>query len=153
MAALTISLIIVSGPLLSLATLLEERRQAQHALRMRLRFEELLSRLSAALVRLPGDQISQAFDAWLGRIARVLGVDSLTVFAASHNPGGLQAVYSWTDPDAGGPLAAVPVDQERWARRSLSAHEPVVVSSGADDPDRPPAPSTLPGVEGALPSM
>ena len=40
----------------------------------------------------------------------------------------------------------MPVDQERWARRSLSAHEPVVVSSGADDPDRPPAPSTLPGV-------
>ena len=145
-SALTISLIIVSGTLLSLATLLEERRQAQHALRMRLRFEELLSRLSAALVRLPGDQISQAFDAWLGRIARVLGVDSLTVFAASHNPGGLQAVYSWTDPDAGGPLAAVPVDQERWARRSLSVHAPVVISSGADDPDRPPAPSTLPGV-------
>ena len=55
-------------------------------------------------------------------------------------------MYAWTDPDAGGPLAAVPVDQERWARRSLSAHEPVVVSSGADDPDRPPAPSTLPGV-------
>ena len=91
--ALTISLIIVSGTLLSLATLLEERRQAQHALRMRLRFEELLSRLSAALVRLPGDQISQAFDAWLGRIARVLGVDSLTVFTATHNPGGVQAVY------------------------------------------------------------
>ena len=144
-AALTLSLIVVSSTLLSLATLLEERRQAQHALRVRLRFEELLSRLSAALVRLPGDQIAQAFDAWLGRIARVLGVDSLTVF--SHNPGGLQAVYSWTDPEAGGPLAAVPVDQERWARRSLAAREPVIILSGSDDPDRGPASSPmLPGV-------
>src|SRR6185503_11089021 len=144
-AALTLSLIVVSSTLLSLATLLEERRQAQHALRVRLRFEELLSRLSAALVRLPGDQIAQAFDAWLGRIARVLGVDSLTVF--SHNPGGLQAVYSWTDPEAGGPLAAVPVDQERWARRSLAAREPVIILSGSDDPDRGPASTPmLPGV-------
>src|SRR4029079_17970955 len=103
--------------------------QAQNALRVRLRFEELLSRLSAALVRLPGDQIAQAFDAWLGGIARVLGVDSLTVF--SHNPGGLQAVYSWTDPDAGGPLAAVPVDQERWARRRLAPPQAGITLSAA----------------------
>jgi signal transduction histidine kinase/integral membrane sensor domain MASE1 len=140
--ALTISLIVVAVTLLSLATLIEERRQAQHALGIRLRFEELLSRLSAALVRLPSDQMTAAFEAWLGRIGRVLGIDALTVFEASHGASVLQAVYSWTDAHAGGPPAAGPTEHVTWARRSLKSGEPVVVSdtddSTSDGPEAPP---------------
>jgi C4-dicarboxylate-specific signal transduction histidine kinase/integral membrane sensor domain MASE1 len=126
--ALTISLIVVSTTLLCLATLIEERRQAQHALGFRLRFEELLSRLSSALVQLPSDQMTRAFEPWLGRIAGVLGIDSLTVFAAPHGVHLLQSVYTWTDPEAGGPLAISPIDHLTWARRSLLSREAVVVS-------------------------
>jgi signal transduction histidine kinase/integral membrane sensor domain MASE1 len=139
--ALTISLIVVAVTLLSLATLIEERRQAQHALGIRLRFEELLSRLSAALVRLPSDQMTAAFEAWLGRIARVLGIDALTVFEASPGTGVLQTVYSWTAAHAGGPPAAGPTEHVKWARRSLISGEPLVVSDTDDATSDGPAPS------------
>jgi signal transduction histidine kinase/integral membrane sensor domain MASE1 len=144
--ALTISLIVVATTLLSLATLLEERRQAQHALRIRLRFEELLSRLSAALVQLPSDQMTRAFEAWLGRIGGVLGIDSLTVFAASTGAPTPQAVYSWTDVDAGGPLAASPIDHLEWARRCLMSAQPVIFSEtddAASEPERTPTPQSI----------
>jgi two-component system, LuxR family, sensor kinase FixL len=53
--ALTVSMIVVAATLLCLATLIEERRQTQHALKLRLEFESLLSRLSSALVQQPSD--------------------------------------------------------------------------------------------------
>jgi two-component system, LuxR family, sensor kinase FixL len=132
--AITISLIVVSSTLLCLATLIEERRQAQHALGVRLRFEELLSRLSSALVQLPGDQMTRAFEPWLARIGVVLGIDSLTVFATSHGNHLLHSVYTWTDPEAGGPLAVSPIDHLTWARRSLLSREAVVVSDSDGAP-------------------
>ncbi len=141
--ALTISLIVVTTTLLFLATIIEERRQAQHALGVRLQFEGLLSRLSGALVQLPSDEMTRAFEAWLGRIGSVLGIDSLTVFAASHGASGLHPVYSWTDVHAGGPLAASPIDHTKWARRSVTSGEPVVMSD-ADD--------ALPGGNGPPPT-
>jgi hypothetical protein len=49
--ALTLSFIVVAGTVLSLAALVEERRQTQSALAERLGFEELLARLSGAFVR------------------------------------------------------------------------------------------------------
>jgi len=131
--ALTISLIVVSVTLLYLATLIEERRQAQHDLRIRLRFEELLARLSADLVRLPSEEMTRAFESWLGRLAAVLRIDCLTVFSASEGAL-LHTVYSWTDVHAGGVLAACPPDHLKWARRSLASRELVVIS---DDDDHP----------------
>ena len=49
---LQISLIGVAIPLMCLAALIEERRRAEAALARRLRFEEMLSRLSGTFVHL-----------------------------------------------------------------------------------------------------
>jgi len=126
--ALTISLIVVAVTLLCLATLIEERRQAQHALRTRLQFEGLLSRLSGALVQLPGDQMAGELDPLLGRIGRVLGIDSLTVFSAPHGLAVLQTMYAWIDPEAGVASEVNATEPESWARSSLIAGEPVLFS-------------------------
>ena len=134
--ALKISLIVVAVTLLCLATLVEERRQAQQALRTRLRFEGLLSRLSGALVQLPTDGMAGELDRLLGRIGSVLGIDSLTVFSASNGSAVLQTMYSWVDADAGVPPDFTPSEPETWARRSLLAGEPVVIADA--DEDEPP---------------
>jgi signal transduction histidine kinase len=94
--AMTLSLVVVATTLMCLATLLDERRQTQHALKIRLEFETLLARLSSALVQQPSDQMIRAFETWLGRVSRVLGIDSLTLFVSSGEVSALTPLYSWT---------------------------------------------------------
>jgi len=60
--ALQIFLMIAGIPLMCLAALIEERRRAQKALEERLRFEELLARLSGTFVHLPAGALDGAFD-------------------------------------------------------------------------------------------
>ena len=76
---LQIFLAVIAIPLMCLAALIEERRRAEEALSERLRFEELLSRLSAAFVHLPSHEMDTAFEVWLGRLGASLGLDRLTL--------------------------------------------------------------------------
>jgi signal transduction histidine kinase/integral membrane sensor domain MASE1 len=125
--ALTLSLIVVAATLLFLATLIEDRRQTQHALGLRLEFESLLSRLSSALVQQPSDQMTRAFEAWLGRLGRVLGIDGLTVFVTSSETSSLAPLYSWVDESACGNAADVKAQHLAWAERSLALQDAVVI--------------------------
>ena len=125
--ALTLSLIVVATTLLFLATLIEDRRQTQQALGLRLEFESLLSRLSSALVQQPSDQMTRAFEAWLGRLGRVLGVDGLTVFVTSGETSSLGSLYSWVDRSACGDAADVEAQHLAWAERSLALQDAVVI--------------------------
>lgn len=151
--ALTISLILVAATLLCLGTLIEERRQAQLALRTRLQFEGLLSRLSAALVQRRGDEMIHAFEPWLGRIGRVLGFECLTVFCAA-DASVLAPVYSWTDRGASEHREANSSNHAARARQALSSQEPIFVSRPEDAvagaADSAPHEESL-GREGAIP--
>jgi signal transduction histidine kinase/integral membrane sensor domain MASE1 len=129
--ATTIALIVVAIAMLCVATLIEERRQVQHALRQRLQFEELLSRLSAALVQLPSDRMDVAFEPWLGRIARVLGADGLTVFAVSMDDRRLTPIYNWNERESGGAAGEVLSRHLPWAQQSLSRPDVVVIPGDA----------------------
>jgi signal transduction histidine kinase len=129
--ALTLSLIVVATTLIFLATLIEDRRQTQHALRLRLEFESLLSRLSSALVQQPSDQMTRALETWLGRVGRVLGIDGLTVFTTSGERSFLTPIYSWVDQSACGDVADVEAQHLAWAERSLALQDAVVIW-GAD---------------------
>src|SRR5262249_44185250 len=122
-AALTLSLIIVSATLMCLATLTEERRDTQHELAVRLRFEGLLSQLSRALLELPRDQLHIAFEAWLGRIGLVIGVDALTLFVVPREGEALAREYAWTAPTLGLPAETLAEQQARWARQALDSRE------------------------------
>ena len=70
--ALQVFLIIIAIPLMCLAALLEERRQVQQELSERLRFEELLARLSGAFVHLPVRAMDVAFETWLRQLGELL---------------------------------------------------------------------------------
>ncbi len=152
--AVTLSLIVVGTTLMSLATLLEERRQTQHALRFRLRLEGLLSRLSAALVQQPSNQMSQAFDEWLGRIGGVLGVDSLVLFATTDATNDLKPLYCWTDAKLDVLPRASAEAQIPWARKSLLSKEVITISDLSDDraaTDRSPLRQSVFGAGIAIP--
>jgi signal transduction histidine kinase/integral membrane sensor domain MASE1 len=125
--ALTLSLIVVAMTLMTLSTLVEERRTTQHALASRLRFEEQLSRFSGAFVQLPSDQMDRAFDAWLGRLADALGVDVLALFVAGTEQHNFRSVHFW---GAQGFPAAPELIAGRdfpWALETLHDHQPFVV--------------------------
>jgi signal transduction histidine kinase len=133
LTALRLSLVVVAATLLSVATLMEERRQTQQALATRLEFESLLARLASALVQQPTDEMHRAFEAWLGRIARLIGIDAVTVFTGSQAFAHLTPLYSWMArgiTEAPGEVAAA---HARWARRSVQLQDAILIP-GTRDP-------------------
>src|SRR5262245_1043630 len=130
MTALRLSLIVVATTLMWLATLVEERRQTQHALAIRLEFEGLLSRLSSALVQQPSNEMTRAFEKWLSRIGRVLGIDCLTVFSASTATS-LTRVYTWMAPRTLAGPEAIEAEHVSWARRSLQFQDAILIPGAA----------------------
>ena len=96
--ALQIFLTAVGIPLLLLAAVIDERQRAQQALRERLRFEELLSRLSGAFVHLPAHAIDAAFESWLRQLGEFLGLDRVTLYRFSRELGEFIVAYSWSGP-------------------------------------------------------
>ena len=133
--ALTMSMIVVATTLLYLATLIDERRQTQQALKLRLEFESLLSRLSAALVQQPSDQMTRAFETWLGRLSRVLGIDGLTIFLTSGESHGLSAIYSWFDAPVRADATDVAKQHLAWAERTLALQDAVLVGDSGNLPN------------------
>ena len=96
--AVQLLLTIVGGTVITLATIIEERRDTERALAERLRFEELLARVSSTFVELPSDRMAAAFDAWLERLGAFLGVDCLRLFFLSAEADNLEIAASWTAP-------------------------------------------------------
>src|SRR5262249_47177761 len=91
------------------------RRRAKATLRDRLKFETLLSEPSADFTRLPANEIDEAIENWLQRLARFLGVDSAKLLADSEL---LPALKSC--------VLAIPirVGSSRWTLAFSSTHIP-----------------------------
>ena len=101
---------VIAAPLLCLAALIEERRRAQEALAESLRFEEVLSRLSAAFVHLQSHEMDAAFDTWLQRLGESLHLDHVILRRAGsrHQPA---ITHSWSAP---GVRSVPPVCAANW---------------------------------------
>jgi two-component system, LuxR family, sensor kinase FixL len=133
-SALTLSLTVMSVTMLSLAALIEERRQTQHALGERLRFEQLLSGVSGAFVQVPSDRMAAGFGEWLGRIGTFLDVKCVRVYTRTGQDLDLYAAYEWTHPDYPRRPPPVVTRDFPWATGILERGMPVVVSSIDDVP-------------------
>ncbi len=132
--ALTLSLILVAATVLSLAALVQERRETQRALAERLAFEEILARLSGAFVQVPSDRMDAGFDEWLGRIGTFLDIKCVRLYVLSERDQTLSSRYEWTHPDF---QALPPPDVRRdfpWALSRLERSLAVAVSSVRDLP-------------------
>src|SRR5215510_6049059 len=73
-----------------------QRRRAQRSLAERLRFETLLSNLSAALSSCPAVEIDREIDSALRRIVEDLGTDRATLWSLNDKAGEGRVLHSWT---------------------------------------------------------
>jgi signal transduction histidine kinase len=136
--ALQAVLIIVGVTFLTLATIIEERRQTERALSERLRFEELLARASATFIEPPSDRLDAAFVAWLERVGNFLAVDWARLCRLSDNRDNLEVTSAWA---AQGFAPVPPLDVKRdfpWVLQRILNRESVIVGRGRTlPPDAP----------------
>ena len=126
--ALQIFLTVVAIPLMCLAGVVEERRTAQHALEERLRFEELLSRLSRAFVHLPNHAMDETVRTWLRRLGESLGLDRVMLLRFSGDGPELLVRASWGAPGFERLPRRIVGQDFPWGMRRLRRDEPVVFS-------------------------
>ena len=131
--SLQILLSTMTIPLMCLAAVIEERRQASEALATRLRLEEMLSRLSAAFVRLPGTEMHRALDEWLGRVGEHLGLDWIVIAEYSRTEADELVVRAWAP---SGPVKPRTVARHEvpWADDQLRQRQTIAVRAVGDLP-------------------
>jgi PAS domain S-box-containing protein len=114
---------------------IEDRKQAEEALDERLRFETLLTELSAAFANLAPTEVDREIDKWLQTLAEFLGVDRATFFQLSEDGTTLYRSHSYTVPGIE-PLPSPPIglkDQFPWITDQLRQGVTVKWSRIPDD--------------------
>jgi PAS domain S-box-containing protein len=115
------------------------RKQEEQALADRLRFEALLTRVSAEFIGLPSSEIDSAIERTLGAIGRSLDVDRGWFLQTDRDRRGLVYTHEWCaegvrsereDEDQ----CYFPADRLPWYWQQLLAGDPVVISSPDDYP-------------------
>ena len=111
------------------------RRRAERSLADRLRFEMLLSDLSAMFADPPSSAVRGGIEGALRSVGEHLGVDRATLTEVPSEPGPPRLTHSWTT--AGGPPLPVGFDRDRlpWVTARIERGEVVRFSRLADLPD------------------
>src|SRR5262245_35248462 len=133
--AVQISLSLCAVPVLGLAGLIEERRRDQHDLTERLNFEKLLSELSGGFGHLASDQMDQAYEAWLGRLGQLLGLDRAILLRIAPDGEALTVTYEWAAPGLRSELRVSVNADYPWTVERLRHEEPTILSDDADAPE------------------
>src|SRR5262245_44352984 len=92
---LQLSLTVVTLTLLTLSTLVAERREALRELTDRWRLARLMSRLSGAFVRVPSNRMQASFDEWTERIGKAFRLDAVVLLQAKGGSGS-ETLSRWT---------------------------------------------------------
>jgi signal transduction histidine kinase/ABC-type uncharacterized transport system substrate-binding protein len=112
-----------------------QRRRAQRSLAERLRFETLLSDLSAILAAAPPADVDPHVDAGLRRLAEDLGVDWAGVRTFSDGASGVSLTHSWTRDGVPPRPAAIREDETPWILGRLRQGHVVALAHLGDLPD------------------
>jgi nitrogen-specific signal transduction histidine kinase/integral membrane sensor domain MASE1 len=126
-SALQFFLIVLALPMLALSVMLKERRQTGRELLGRLRFEELLARLSGAFVQLPSDQMDVAFQSWMGRLGEFFELDCLTLFGLDARERDGTVVSTWAGPRMTVVPAIVARSDFPWGLDEILERRPVIL--------------------------
>jgi PAS domain S-box-containing protein len=110
-----------------------ERKLAELALGERLRFETLLTELSAAFANLPTTAVDQEIDKWLQNIVEFLDVDRATFDQVGEDGMTLSRSHSHTAPGIDPLLLNVTDDQTPWITKQLLQGETVKWSRVPDE--------------------
>ena len=122
----------------TVSILLVQRRRlrlSESSLERELRFEEMLSGLSASFVNLPPDQVDFEIRRELETISTQLDVDRVGLFEISASTQELIAFHSYTDSDIAAPPSIIEWSRHTWARQKVYSAEMVMFSH----PDELPA--------------
>jgi signal transduction histidine kinase/integral membrane sensor domain MASE1 len=130
---LQILLTVLGIPILCLGALIAERREAEGALAEQLRLEMLLSRLSAAFVRLPSHEIDPALATSLRQIGEAAGADRVVLCRAVEGDARVTR-HEWSVPGADRGLDLCPVEEFPWTVERMRREEAVVFSRLEDLP-------------------
>lgn len=108
--SLQIVLIALTIPLMCVTALVEQQEITRRTLVERLRFEEMLSRLSLAFVHLPSHEVDRVMEDGLRELGEYLRVDHITIYQFSHGQQAFVPTHSWAAPDRAVRDASVPTD-------------------------------------------
>jgi C4-dicarboxylate-specific signal transduction histidine kinase len=88
-------LILEAVPLMCLAAIIEERRNAEAALRGHLAFERLLSHLSREVVGHPTSEVPARFEGWLASCGEFFRAEELLLLQMGAGTAGIVASHTW----------------------------------------------------------
>ena len=111
-----------------------QRRRAQTELAERLRFEEMLSGLSARFVNVSVAQVDQDIQRGLKSIAKSLNLDRISVFEVSQKDQKLLHVHSHMSPDVTAAPTQIDFSRLSWASQKIFNGEIIMFSDPADLP-------------------
>src|SRR5262245_24216597 len=131
---LQVSLAVSAVPILCLAGLIEERWRDRTVLADRLRFEEVLARLSGAFVHLPSNQMDQTFEVWLERLGRFVDVDRVMLLRLSEDRTIFTVSHAWSMPGLPPPPRTNLVDAFPWIVSQLGREQPLIFLRPEDLP-------------------
>jgi signal transduction histidine kinase/ABC-type uncharacterized transport system substrate-binding protein len=105
----------------------QRRKRAEAATAASLRFEQIISDLSAQFIDLPADRIDLGIREALDRLVRVLGIDRITVFKFSSDRATLCRMFM-SDAGVAPPPHEIPAKNFKWHVSKLLKKECVVVN-------------------------
>ena len=112
-----------------------QRRRAQQALAERLRFETLVSELSAAFVTVPAREVGGQIEKALQRIVEELGLDRAVLAEPDERPDVVEVTHSWTRDGVRALSGALPKRAYPWIGARLKAGHVVTVARLDDLPE------------------
>src|SRR5215470_18756581 len=113
-----------------------QRRRAQRALAERLRFETLISELSAAFITLPAHEVGGQIEKALAHITQGLGLDrGLLAERDVRRPGVIEVTHAWTRDGVRAVSGAVENHAFPWVASRVKAGHVVTISRLDDVPD------------------
>jgi len=114
-----------------------QRRRAQRSLADRLRFETLLSNLSAALSSCPTPEIDREIEKGLRRIVEDLGMDRAILWSLDERAGEARVTHAWGRPGIPPMVAVIKKEQFPWLRTRIREGQALSLPSTADPDEAP----------------
>ena len=111
------------------------RRRAQQDLAERLRFETLLSNLSAALAACPTAAIDREIETGLRRVVDDLGTDRATLWSLDDQAGEARVTHAWARPGVPPMMPVIREDQFPWILARIREGQVLRLPSPADADD------------------
>ncbi len=128
----TVLIVVQTSFIVGLLNERAQRRRAQGALAEQLRFETLLSELSATFIDLPVGDVDREIERALQRIVESLDLDRAAIARVDDRPGGVRITYSWERPGTARTPAVMQRSAFPWTTARVRQRQMVRVSRPED---------------------